>query len=230
MASFLIFHSSKRSQTCSVCEASVYYIIQQTLIMETKKLGITAALVGLVGLAIQVVIEFVPAYLTDNLLEGPAPGWVPTFGTVGETVTIYNYISGAVGPVLILGLGLAFGYVLENRYDVLSEFRHFTRTVLMGSALSIILTLVVLGSAGALISSLPIDAGSLFLYFLVLSQFVAEVSLPLTIATLAGATLAHFGADNNRPPQPTDADSPSPSSANTESRADEPERHTHSTR
>ncbi|WP_435344863.1 hypothetical protein [Haloarchaeobius sp. HRN-SO-5] len=198
--------------------------------METKQLGITAALVGLVGLAIRNVVAFVPAYLAGRLSAGPAPGWVPTLGTVGETVTIYNYVSGTLGPVLVLGLGLAFGYVLETRHGVSSEFRHFARTVLLGSALGVVLALAVLGSAGALVSSSPIDAGSFLFYLLVLSQSVAEVALPLTIATLAGATLAHVGADDDRPPRPTDADSPPPTSANSESRADEPERHTHATR
>ncbi|MFB6135375.1 MAG: hypothetical protein ABEJ04_01320 [Halobacteriaceae archaeon] len=198
--------------------------------METKKIGTSAAVVGVVGLAGHFLGTFVPSYLSNALTDGSAPGWAPTFGTPGETALVYSYVSGALGPVLLLGLGLAFGYVLGSRVDVSRAFRRLARAVFAGSALGVVLAMALLGIAGEFVSSTPSDAGSVFLFALATTRFAAEVVLPLTVATLTGAAFVHFDAGGVAPRRPTDADGPPSPSTGSDSRTGEDERRTHSTR
>lgn len=186
--------------------------------MNGKHLGLTTALFGMLGLGIRIVADYVPSHLGNSLTEGSAPVWLPTHGMVGQTVLIYHYLFGALGMVLFLGLGLGVGYALANSFDLLSEFRWFARTVLGGYGVGVVVGFALFGSVQAVLSSSSSALGGvgidLFLLVLVTSLIV-EVALPLAIATIAGAALAHFDTASDSSQQTVEADQAASSSVRT---------------
>ena len=178
--------------------------------MNQRRIGILAALVSIFG----VVIQYVPSLIINRwVANGPRfPDIVPTFGTIGTTVTIYSQLVNIVGPSVTAFLAITLGYYAGQRLDVVRKYRRFIGTVAIGSSFPLLvgIGLSILGGFASLSVSLESVLLTLGVF---LSMFVA-VPLVVVLGAFAGLTFAHLqhAGDLPRPPVETDTDTSSKNS------------------
>lgn len=187
--------------------------------MENKRLGALAGVVGALGLAAQVLPDIVVSRWINGGTQFPA--WAPTFGTVGQTMVVYRYVTGTAGPLVTLALAVGLGYYVGTRLDLARDYRRVLGAVFVGSTVGV-------GVAWAAIllrygNPAPTDAGDAFLLLAAFVQQFVTVALVAVVGTVAGAALGYFRARERgpRPRRSTEAGEPSPSE-----RGDRPPRDT----
>lgn len=171
--------------------------------MENRRIGAYAFIIGVLGQALQVVPnQFVTRWI-DNGVQ--VPQWAPTFGTAGETVTVYRYIMEITGPAVTLALAIGLGYYVGTRLDLSSEYRRFIKTVAVGSTVGVVFPwIAVLWYSG----SVTFDAFGSFVILATFVQQFVQVALVIILGAFAGAAFIHFQTHENQPPQPVEAETP----------------------
>ena len=145
---------------------------------------------------------------TDVLLathDAPGiPESLPQFGTIGTTVLTYIQVGRLAADLLLIGGGLALGYLAVRRAALVSPSRRFVGSVGLGalSGLSAVLVPATLVVATAepgrglsyLVGSIP--------------GAVASSALVATLAAIAGLGVARFESANARTGERGDTDFP----------------------
>lgn len=151
--------------------------------MNWKRIGgLTSAIVVL-----SLIVQIVPGVVLGSLFDGAPVGWVPTVGTVGQTVVLYSHgieIFGALTPIC---LGLLSGYLLSKRRSLDGEFRPFVRTVAVGAAIPAVLAWIALVGWTAVSS---FDFYSVVLGTAMATNLFVSASIPVFVATLTGVVLS----------------------------------------
>lgn len=160
-----------------------------------KRIGALASVVTLLTLIARFGVNRIAEW-GNNI-----PVWAPTFGTIGETVTLYNLGAEIVEPLVPIVLSLGLGYQVGRRFNVTREYSRVVTSVIVGSILVIAVWTVLTQYMGASIS----DG---FDVLLVIASFVStfvSTTLVITVGTLAGVALAHFRTKASSPSKPTTA-------------------------
>ncbi|WP_256686461.1 hypothetical protein [Halococcus qingdaonensis] len=175
--------------------------------MESKRIAVLAGVIGIIGAAVKIV----PEILLESLFEQPLPGWLPTFGTIGETVTLYSYGMDVIGALLMVVLAIGFGYSVIRQLDLSNEYRQFCGAVVAGTTVPLVLLWTV--GVGAFILG-KVSAFTVLVTTAMVLRLFATVSLPVMVSIFAGAAFGHFSRDNASPPEPDEmsADTMSPTS------------------
>lgn len=149
----------------------------------------TAAGISVLGAAVEYASPVAVARFADGATG--AWGWVPTFGSLGETVLVYSTVTGVAGPLLTVLLSVAFGLVAGGRFAVESDYREFLALVAAGSLSAVTVVFGALVVTGGDVSLL---AGHTLV---VLVGFYLELVVGVTAVVLtgafAGAALSQFG-------------------------------------
>lgn len=177
--------------------------------MNRIRIGAISAVVGVVA----VVVTYVPEFALERWADSTTmPSWLPTFGTLGQTITVYMYVVPIFTSLALFGLAVWLGYREGGRIDLPSEYRGFLGAVAGGSTAGLVGLLAVLavflGGIGGTLD--PFGAG---LLVLVIVRFVAEIGLPLTVGALAGAALSELESRRGEDATPTPDEDDSASSA-----------------
>lgn len=182
--------------------------------MNQKRIGAISAVVCVAAVAVTYVPEIVLERWTDSMAM---PSWLPTFGTFGQTVTVYVSVIPIFTSLAFFGLAVWLGYREGDRVDLPTEYRGFIGAVAGGATVGLVVLLtgaaVFLGSMGGTLD--PFSAG---LFVLAIARFVAEIGVPLTVGALAGAALAEFdspGGNSTTPAREKDDASSSATVAET---------------
>lgn len=184
--------------------SNTYVAIDATGRMNSRRVGVLAGVVSILGLAIQ----HIPSVVLDRWISGGFEGGLPMVGTTGQTVTVYNLVTESVGPLVTLLLALGLGYYVSRRLDMGHEYRRFGRAVVVGSLVSMVGVWAVLLYG---IQSTPLDASGALVSLAVFVRIAVTVSLVVTVGAFAGAALAHFRMNEETPARPTDAGTGGPS-------------------
>lgn len=180
--------------------------------MDTKRIGLLAGVVGLLG----ALAQYVPLIVVDRLVESGFDGIVPTVGTAGQTVATYSYLIDIAGPLVTLVLAVGLGYAVGQRVAMDREYRRVTGAIALGSA------------AGVIVTGIPVLAGNVspvtgftvFVSLAALGSMLVSIALPVTIGALAGAAIAQFEAtdpDSFRPTEDDGTDSETPAETTADS-------------
>jgi hypothetical protein len=168
--------------------------------MESKRIAVLAGVVGVLS----AVVKVVPGIVLGSLFEQGFPGWLPTFGTVGGTATLYSYGADIVGALLMVILAVGFGYYVNRRLDLSHEYRQFCGAVVAGTTVPLVVPWII--GIGAFVFGSFSGFSVLVTTAMVLRLF-ATVSLPVIVGIFAGAALGHFSRDNSSPPEPDEVSS-----------------------
>ena len=140
--------------------------------------ALSAALDATTGLALE----------TTNSVGLPA--WLPQFGTVGMTLTVYSYVDSIASGLVLVGGGFALGAYAARRYGFDESVRRFVVLVAVGVTL--------LPLALAVVQFGPFRPGSASggaLAVLALATFastVVQTSVVAVLAAVAGLGVATF--------------------------------------
>lgn len=163
--------------------------------MESKRIAVLAGGVGVLS----AVVKIVPGIFLGSLFEQGLPGWLPMFGTIGGTTTLYSYGTDIVGALLMVVLAVGFGYYVSRQLDLNHEYRQLSGAVVAGTTVPLIVLWVV--GVGAFILGSFSGFTVLVTTAMVLHLF-ATVSLPVVVGIFAGAALGHFSRAESSPPEP----------------------------
>jgi hypothetical protein len=170
--------------------------------MDNKRIEI---LVGIVS-ALSLIAQIGPGVIVSGWINRGAqfPSWAPTFGTVGQTMVVYQQFTGTIGPLITVALALGLGYFIGKRVDLATNVRQFIGAVLIGSTvgLSVGWAVAIFGFSNLTVT----DAASTFLVFVTFVQQFVNVALIVMVGTIAGATLGYFHARRQPPQQPLEAE------------------------
>lgn len=166
--------------------------------MDSKRIAVLAGVIGVFS----AVVKVVPEILLDGLFEGGPPSWLPLFGTVGESTTLYIYGTDVIGAFLMVALAVGFGYYVNRQLDLRYEYRQFCGAVVAGTTIPLIVAWVV--AAGAFVLGSFGGFSIVVTTALILRLFVS-ISLPVAVGIFAGAALTHFSDNGYRPPESGEA-------------------------
>ncbi|EMA40062.1 hypothetical protein C448_14078 [Halococcus morrhuae DSM 1307] len=163
--------------------------------MESKRIAVLAGVIGVIS----AVIKIVPGILLGSLFEQGLPGWLPTFGTIGGTATLYNYGIDVIGALLMVVLAIGFGYSVSRQLDLSNEYRQFCGAVVAGTTVPFIVLWIV--GFGAFILG-NFSAFTVLVTTVIVLRLFATVSLPVIVSVFAGAAFGHFSRGESSPPEP----------------------------
>ena len=175
--------------------------------MDSKRVAVFAGVIGVLS----AVVKIVPGILLGGLFEQGPPSWLPLFGTVGQTTTLYIYGTDIVGALLMVALAVGFGYYACRQFDLRYEYRQFFGAVVAGTTIPLVVMWIVVAGAFVLGS---FGGFSILVTTALILRLFATISLPVAIGVFAGAALTHFSKKEYTPPEPdkANADAPSPTS------------------
>ena len=153
--------------------------------MDRRRIAVLAGIVAIFS----GVGKFAPNLLLGRAFEQVPPDWVPIFGTIGITTTLYTQAVEIFGALLMIVLAVGFGYYVTQRLELRYEYRQFIRAVTVGTTVPLIVVWV--AGMGAFVLGIFDGITTVLLTALVLRSF-ATVSLPIIFSTFAGAALAYF--------------------------------------
>lgn len=146
--------------------------------MDSKHLGVIAVLIGILGFGLQ----HAPSLLLESAVQDGFGGVIPSVGTTGQSLVVYNGVVGAVAPLVTVGVAAGGGYFAANRLEIARVYRAFVGAVAVGS------------SAGVLLISSPLYLESALaggvetvVALVSLASVIVSVSLLVTIGALAAA-------------------------------------------
>ncbi|WP_140408845.1 hypothetical protein [Natronolimnobius baerhuensis] len=180
--------------------------------MNSKRLGVIAALIGSLGFGLQ----HGPSLLLENAAQDGFDGMLPSVGTTGQSLVVYNGVVGIVAPLVTVGVAVGSGYFAGNRLEIPRVYRAFVGAVAVGSSVGVLL----ISSALLIRPVLTSNSGVEIVVALVpLASVVVSISLLVTIGALAGAAIAHFQqtTPDGDDPAVTGSHSPSATSTNADS-------------
>jgi membrane protein DedA with SNARE-associated domain len=168
--------------------------------MDSKRIAVFAGIIGVLS----AVVKTAPRVLlgTLNLFEQGAPGWLPTVGTLGQTVLLYIYGTEIVGALLLVVLTVGFGYYVGQQLDLSDEYRQFFGAVVAGTTVPLLVAWGV--GVGAFLLGISSGFDVVMVTALLLRLF-ATISLPVIVGGFAGAALTHFSTTEDTPLEPDEA-------------------------
>lgn len=166
--------------------------------MDSKRIAVLVGAIGVLG----AVVEIVPGVLLGSLFEQGPPSWLPLFGTVGQTTTLYIYGIDIVGALLMIALAVGFGYYASRQLDLSYEYRQFVGAVVAGTTIPLIVAWIAVAGAFFLGS---FGGFSVLVTTALILRLFATISLPVAVGVFAGAALAHFSGDEHSPPESDEA-------------------------
>ena len=101
--------------------------------MDTRRINAVGAFVTLLALATSTLPGFLLGRAIDGWLEDGSAVGLPLLGSVGQTVSIYSYVVGALEQFLPLAIGVWLGVWLTRRSSA-TELPESLRAVAVGSA------------------------------------------------------------------------------------------------
>jgi hypothetical protein len=173
--------------------------------MDSKRIAILAGAIGVFSTFIKVV-----GLLPEILVEQGAPGWLPTFGTVGQTVLLYTHGIEIVGALLPIVLGVGFGYYASQQLNLRDEYRRFLGAVVAGTTVPLLVAWIV--GVGAFVFWIS-SVFNLITGTAMLLRLFATVSLPVIVGAFAGAAFAHFATAEYTPLEPDETNTDTTSTA-----------------
>lgn len=173
--------------------------------MDSKRI---AAFAGVIGV-LSAVVKIAPGVLLGGLFEQGTPSWLPLFGTVGQTATLYLYGADIVGALLMVALAVGFGYYASRQLDLRYEYRRFIGAVVAGTTIPLVVMWIAV--AGAFILG-SFGGSSILVTTALILRLFATISLPVAIGVFAGAALTHFSKRGYTPPESDEANADAPSS------------------
>lgn len=179
--------------------------------MNASKIGALAGIAALLGLGASIV----PSALLGRWVDaGAQAGSVPMLGTRGTSVAVYTSVVEMVGVLVTVGLGVGLGYWLARRMDD-EDLRSALWAVAIGSGAAL-----VIAATGPLVYGAWSVGGGGFselswlgLYLVVVFRHLVDVSLVLTVSTVAGAGFHRFDLGGWGGPRSTGTDRNRQSSA-----------------
>jgi len=118
------------------------------------------------------------------------PAWLPQFGTVGMTVTVYSYVDGIASGLVLVGSGFALGIYAARRYGFDASVRRFVVLVTVGVTV-LPLALAVVRVGGLWVG--PVARGPLVVLALAtFANAVVETGVVAVLAAVAGLGVAVF--------------------------------------
>ena len=173
--------------------------------MDSKRI---AAFAGVVGV-LSAVVKIVPGVLLGSLFEQGTPSWLPLFGTVGQTATLYLYGTDIIGALLMIALAVGFGHYASRQLDLRYEYRRFFRAVVAGTTIPLVVMWIAVAGAFLLGS---FGGFSILVTTALIVRLFATISLPVAIGVFAGAALTYFLKKEYTPPESDEANADAPSS------------------
>jgi hypothetical protein len=73
----------------------------------------SAVLAGVVGV-LSTVVKVVSVVVLSGLFEQDFPGWLPTVGTLGQTILLYNVGIEILGALVMIVLAVGVGYYVRQ--------------------------------------------------------------------------------------------------------------------
>lgn len=164
--------------------------------MDSNRVSAVAAAVTLLAMAARWAPGWLLGRQIDGWVDGGGASVLPLLGSVGQTVTTYNYVVRAVELVAPLAIGVALGVWLARRVGN-EELGAGLRAVAVGSAAVVALPVV-----GVVVWS-GFDPGSLAMAFGMVLSLVAAGPVSITVAAAAGAMFETLGVfDDGSDEQP----------------------------
>lgn len=162
--------------------------------MDGKRIAALAGVIGVLSAAVKIV----PGVLLGGLFERGPPGWLPVFGTVGQSTTLYIYGTDIVGAVLMVALAVGFGYYTSRELDLRDEYRQFCVAVVAGTTIPLVVAWVIVAGAFVLGS---FGGFSVLVTTALIVRLFATISLPVAVGVFAGAALTQFSKNGYTPPE-----------------------------
>lgn len=121
------------------------------------------------------------------------PGWLPAFGAVGETVSVYSSIDAALAAVVLVGGGVGLGVYAARRHGFDESARRFVVLAAVGSAVGVTAVPATVALAGL---------DGLFYGFsafgvATLASAYVETGVLAVLAAVAGLGVAIFEAERS---------------------------------
>lgn len=157
--------------------------------MNDRRIAAVAALTTIVLGGVRLGVELAGTRIADGLLAG---GAAPTVGTMGQTVTLYVYTLGALGPLVTVAVTVGLGLYVGRLVDLRTAHRELLTAVAAGSGA----VAVVAGVAG-FVAGGPLSVYGVLFGAATALRAVATLTLPLLVGTLAGAALVTFEREDD---------------------------------
>jgi len=173
--------------------------------MNSERIAVLSGIIGVLAFIGQGAPSILTSQLGDALLEQGSSSGIPTFGTVGTTVLLYDGGIAIAGGLLMIGLG----YYVGQQLDLNDEYQRLFKTIIAGTTVPLIALWVI--GVGATFLGI-VSWSSLVMTTVFVVRLLVTVSLSTIISIFAGAALAHFVAIENTLPRSnkvnTDTSSP----------------------
>lgn len=165
--------------------------------MNSRRIAVLSGVVGVLS----TVGKVVPVIVLGGLFEQDLPGWLPTVGTLGQTVLLYTFGVDILGALLMIVLGVGVGYYVSQQLALTDEYQQFIGAVVAGTTIPLIVTWG--GGLGSFLIGMVSGFELIVVTGMVLRLF-ATISLPVIVAVFAGAAFAHFTTAESPPPEPNE--------------------------
>ena len=178
--------------------------------MENRRIGAVGAVVTVLTIAASTVPGWLLERATDGWLQGGGSAPLSQFGTLGQTVLVYNYAVGALEQFLPLAFGVGLGVWLTRRVAA-EELPAALRAVAVGSgavvAVAALPLVVAWGSSGL---------GGIAMLLALTAELAVAGPLQVTVAAAGGIALSQFGLLGGDSSGPTSTGSEAASTATAE--------------
>lgn len=165
--------------------------------MQRSRIAALAALVTLPRIVLQ--------YGTSALLRDWNPatydGLLPTFGTAGQTFTVYSMTIGIVVTLITFLLAGALGYYVAERTDFRREFEGVVGAIAGGSALAVVGLWIAFAAWSSLTGPAGFVTGALwfaaFSAVTSLANLLLQETVVVTVVAVAVAAATEFRREND---------------------------------
>jgi hypothetical protein len=165
--------------------------------MNSRRIAVLAGVVGVLS----TVVKVVPVVVLGGLFEQDLPEWLPTVGTLGQTVLLYNLGVDILGALVMIVLAVGVGYSVSQQLALTDEYQQFIGAIVAGTTVPLIVAWA--GGIGGFLIGLFSGFELIVVTEIILRLFVT-ISLPVIVAVFAGAALAHFTTAESQPPEPNE--------------------------
>jgi len=149
--------------------------------------GLAAALVTGLGVVLDAAVG-VLLTTTDGI---GLPAFLPQSWSIGSTLVTYLQLTRLASDLVLLGGGLALGYLAVRRLGVATPSRRFVAAVAVGGFAGLLLAW---GPTTAVVAATP-SGSSLPALVVAFPGRVVSTAAVATVAAVAGVGVARFGAD-----------------------------------
>jgi hypothetical protein len=166
--------------------------------MNSERIAVLSGIIGVLAFIGQGAPSILTSQLGDALLEQGSSSGIPTFGTVGTTVLLYDGGIAIAGGLLMIVPAVGLGYYVGQQLDLNDEYQRFFKAIIAGTTVPLI-ALWAIGVGAAFLGI--VSWSSLVMTTVFVVRLLVTVSLSTIISIFAGAALAHFVAIENTLPR-----------------------------